>query len=148
MLTVLVSIHENILIFSIWSRHWKAIDNWYMIYSSCSYSYSDYHDNVIKIETSSTLLALCEGNPPVTGEFPSQWPVTRIIDVFFNLRLNKRMSKQSRRRWFETPSRSWWRHYNGFVFECEQWLWWCGVIISTLSFDWYCFFLTMVKTTN
>ena len=24
--------------------------------------------------------------------------------------LNKRLSKKSRRRWFETPSRSWWRH--------------------------------------
>ena len=28
------------------------------------------------------------------------------------LRLNKRESKQSRRRWFESPSRSLWRHYN------------------------------------
>ena len=26
---------------------------------------------------------------------------------------NKRLSKQSRRPWFETPSRSLWRHYNG-----------------------------------
>ena len=29
-----------------------------------------------QIETSSVLLALCEGNSPVTGEFPSQRPVT------------------------------------------------------------------------
>ena len=33
------------------------------------------------------------------------------FDVFFDLRLNKRLSKQSKRRWFETPSRSLWRHY-------------------------------------
>ena len=50
------------------------------------------------------------GNSPVTGEFPSHKPVTRSFDVFFDLRLNKRLSKQPRRRWFETPSRSLWRH--------------------------------------
>ena len=44
--------------------------------------------------------------------FPSQRPVTRSFDVFFDLRLNKRFSKQSRRRWFETPSRSLWHHCN------------------------------------
>ena len=48
-----------------------------------------------------------------TGGFPSQRPVTRSFDVFFHLRLNKRLSKQSRRLWFETPSRSLWRHCNG-----------------------------------
>ena len=38
--------------------------------------------------------------------------MTRSFDVFFDLRLNKRLSEQSRRRWFETPSRSWWCHCN------------------------------------
>ena len=38
----------------------------------------------------SALLALCAGNSPVTGEFPSQRPVMRGFDVFFDLRLNKR----------------------------------------------------------
>ena len=52
------------------------------------------------------------GNPLVTGEFPSHRPVTRSFDVFFDLHLNKRLSKQSRRWWFETPSRSLWRHCN------------------------------------
>ena len=32
--------------------------------------------------------------------------VTRSFDVFYDLRLNKRLSTQSRRRWFETPSRA------------------------------------------
>ena len=41
----------------------------------------------------SALLALCVGNSPVTGEFPPQRPVTRSFDVFFDLRLNKRLSK-------------------------------------------------------
>ena len=39
-------------------------------------------------------------DPPITGGFPSQGPVTRSFDVFFHLRLNKRLHKQSRRRWF------------------------------------------------
>ena len=60
----------------------------------------------------SALLALCEGNPPVTGGFPSQSPVMRSFDVFFDMCRNKRLSKQSRRRWYETPSRSLWRHCN------------------------------------
>ena len=50
-----------------------------------------------QMETFSALLALCAGNSPVTGEFPSQRPVTQSFDVFFDLRLNKRLSKQSRR---------------------------------------------------
>ena len=54
-------------------------------------------------------LALCEGNPPVTAEFPPQKPVTRSSAVFFDLRRNKRLGKQSRRWWFETPSPSLWR---------------------------------------
>ena len=40
------------------------------------------------------LPTLCERNPPVTGEIPSQSPVTRSFDVFSDLRLNKRLSKQ------------------------------------------------------
>ena len=52
----------------------------------------------------------------VTGhlcdEFTSQRPVTRSFAVFFDLRLNKRLSKQSRRRWFQMPSLSLWRHCN------------------------------------
>ena len=64
------------------------------------------------METFSALLALCVGNSPVTGEFPSQRPVTRSLDVFFDLRLNKRLSKQPRRWWFETPLGPLWRHHN------------------------------------
>ena len=46
----------------------------------------------------SALLALCEGNPPANGVSPHmQRPVTRCFDVFFDLRLNKRLSKQSSR---------------------------------------------------
>ena len=57
----------------------------------------------------------CAGNSPVTGEFPSQMPVTRSFDVFFYMCLNKQLSKQLRKRWFGTPSRPLWRHCNGYV---------------------------------
>ena len=46
------------------------------------------------------------------GEFPVQRPVAGIFDVFFDLRLNKQLSKQSWGWWFETPSWSLWRHCN------------------------------------
>ena len=64
------------------------------------------------METVSALLALFAGNSPVAGEFPAQRPVTRRFDVFCDLRLNKRLSKQSWGWWFETPSCSLWRHCN------------------------------------
>ena len=56
----------------------------------------------------------------VTGEFPSQRPVTRSFDVLFDLRLNKRMSKQSTRWWFETPSCPLWRHCNVKSIETKK----------------------------
>ena len=63
---------------------------------------STWHDDVIK---------WCrEFTGP--GEFPSQRPVTRSVDVFFDLRLNKRLSKQPWGWWFETPSWSLWRQCN------------------------------------
>ena len=54
---------------------------------------------------------LC-GNSPVTGEFPSQRPVMRSFDVFFDLCLNKRLSKQSWGWWLTMTSRSLWRRCN------------------------------------
>ena len=46
------------------------------------------------METFSALLALSARNSSVTGEFPSQKPVTRSFDVFFDRHQNKRLSKQ------------------------------------------------------
>ena len=70
------------------------------------------HADVIKLEHFCALLALCAGNSSVSGEFPSQRPLTRSFGVFFDLRLNKRLSKQSWGWWFETPSHRLWRHCN------------------------------------
>ena len=65
-----------------------------------------------QMETFSALLGICAGNSPVPGELPAQRPVTRSFDIFFDLRLNKRLSKQSWGWWFETLSRTFWRHRN------------------------------------
>ena len=65
-----------------------------------------------QMETFSALLAICAGNSPVTSEFLTQRPVTRSFDVFFDLRLDKRLSKQWWGWWFEMPSRPLWRHCN------------------------------------
>ena len=68
-----------------------------------------------QMETFSALLAICMGNSPVPGEFPAQRPVTRSFDVFFDLRLNKRLSKQSWGWWFETLPRPLWSHCNDLM---------------------------------
>ena len=53
---------------------------------------------------------LCAGNSPVTSEFPAQRPVTRSFGVFFDLCLNKRLSKQLWGWWFEMLSCPLWHH--------------------------------------
>ena len=63
--------------------------------------------------------------------FPRNWPFVRgihqslvnypykgqwrgALTFFFDVSMNTRISKRSRRWWFETPSRSLWRHCNDF----------------------------------
>ena len=65
-----------------------------------------------QMDTFSALLVICAGNSPVTGRFSAQRPVSRSFDIFFDLRLTKRLSKQWWGWWFEKPSRSLWRHCN------------------------------------
>ena len=55
---------------------------------------------------------------------PAQRPVARSFDVFFDLRLNKQMSKQWWGWWFETLSRPLCRH-------CNDWAAW-----ATLHLEW------------
>ena len=68
------------------------------------------------METFSALLAICAGNSPV---LPAQRPVTQSFDVFFDLRLNKRLNKQSWVWWCETLSRPLWRHRSVFLKFCR-----------------------------
>ena len=65
------------------------------------------------METFSALLALCAGNSTVNS-------LMRSFDIFSDLRLNERLSKQSRRRWFETQSLSLWPHCNGIFLPQHQ----------------------------
>ena len=63
-----------------------------------------------QMEAFSASQALCVENSPVTGEFPSQRPVKRSFDVFFDVQLNEWLSKE-----FEKPSRSLWSHCNDML---------------------------------
>ena len=64
------------------------------------------------VEIFRALLAICAGNSQVTGEFPTQRPVTQSFDNLFHLRLNKWMGKQSFGWRFATPPRPLWRPCN------------------------------------
>ena len=80
-------------------------------YSGCWKSGSLYrsctdHDDVIKWKHFPRYW------PFVRGEFPTQRPVTLSFDVYFDLRLNKRLSKQSQGWWFETLLCPLWLHSN------------------------------------
>ena len=104
-------------------RHWPYAVWFYLntVWPRRSLSHRDTYTKIIRLvvrsawwrhqmETFSALLAICVGNSPVRGEFPSQRPVTRSIDIFFYLRPNKWLNKQWWDWWFETPSSPLWRH--------------------------------------
>ena len=74
--------------------------------SPCYYMMTSSNGNIFRVTG-----PLC-GEFTGPGEFPTQRPVTRSFDVFFDLRLNKRLSKQSWGWWFETLSCPLWRHGN------------------------------------
>ena len=73
----------------------------------------------------SALLSLCAGNPPVTGDFLAQRPMTRSFDIFFDLRLNKRLTKQTWGGWFEMSTHPLWRHCNARGRKYYGGDWWC-----------------------
>ena len=86
------------------------------------------------METFSVLLAICAGNSPVTGE--AQRPVTWSFDVFFDLCLNKQLSKQWWGWWFEMPSSSLLHHCNDLADLEIQW----PSSDSVLTESWICWF--------
>ena len=110
-----------------WSRWvWDGFGRW--VAQICAGGYLSYQDITgwrfltwwrRQMETFSALLTRCAGNSPVPGEFPTQGLVTRSFDVFFDLRLNKRLSKQPWGWWFETPSWSLWRPCNELLSRVE-----------------------------
>ena len=103
------------------NRNWKILLEAFTlptpfveIVSACTHKMSSWWRH--QMETFSALLAICAENSQVPGEFPTQRPVTRSFDVFFDLRLHGRFSKQSPCWWFETPSCPFWRHNNVVAF--------------------------------
>ena len=76
------SIRYSLNVFS--SRQWVIINPRHWLVSNMPWWRH-------QMETFSALLALCARNSRVTGEFPPQRQVTRSFDVFFDLRLNKRL---------------------------------------------------------
>ena len=95
----------------LWKYH---LQNGYFVSAFCLSPWSRH-----QMETFSALLAICAGNSPVTGEFPTQRPVTWSFGVFFDLCLNKQLIKQWWGWWFETPSHPLWRHCNAQ----QSWYW-------------------------
>ena len=75
-------------------RRWYTNDEVRTFLNSTSHRYSTIKAMVMSsIGNISALLAVCAGNSPVTGEFPTQRSVTRSFDVFFDLRLKQQLSK-------------------------------------------------------
>ena len=69
-----------------------------------------------QMETFSAWLAICAENSPVTGESA----VTRSFGVFFDLLLNKQLSKQRQGWWFETLLYPLWRHCKASLMFCYE----------------------------
>ena len=58
----------------------------------CSISFRQYIHNVYDESSNGNIFRV---TGPLCGEYTAQRPVTRSFDVLFDLRLNKRLSKQS-----------------------------------------------------
>ena len=97
------------------------------------------------METFSALLAICAGNSPVAGDLPAQRPVTRSFDVFIDLSLNKRLSKQSWGWWFETPSRPLWCHCNDTA-SLQGFMW--ALLLNTYTKLHIFFLLSLTELTH
>ena len=99
-------------------RMWEVPFKCYCMYRPNSFFCEENtHDDIIKWKHFPRYWPFVRGihrSPVKTGEFPAQRPVTRSFDVFFDLHPNKRLCKQWRGWWFETPSCPLWRHCNAY----------------------------------
>ena len=77
------------------------------------------HDDVMKWMYFPRYWPIVRGihRSPVNSPHKDQWREALVFQ--FRLCLNKRLSKQSWRPWFETPSRSLWRHCNRAIYLSE-----------------------------
>ena len=87
------------------------LSNWqYVVFSI--FTQNHLHDDVIKWKDFPRYWPFVRGIHRSPVNSPHKKPVTRSFDVFFDLRLNKELSKQPWGWWFETPSRPLWRYCN------------------------------------
>ena len=113
-LKILCCIEENNSICS----H-SQMSQWPCIHDTCWYMMTSSNGNIFRVTGH-----LC-------GEFTSvRWiprttPVTRSFDVFFDLCLNRQLSKQSWGWWLKTLSRPLWRHFHDMT----------GCIVEIISLD-------------
>ena len=116
----------------VFSLMWDWTNSWTIGGVTCDFRYHEvmwWRCNVQLKTKRSTLLALCAWlySPRIKWKrFPRAWPFVKGIhrssvdsphkgrscDAFFDVCLNKRLNKQSRRQWFETPWHPLWRHSN------------------------------------
>ena len=92
------------------------------IMKSCGMSRvnGELHDDVIKWKHFPRYWPFVQGIHRSPVNSLHKWPVTQSFDIFFDLGLNKRLSKQSWGWWFETLSCPLWRHCNGVTVGLEQ----------------------------
>ena len=130
---LIINISDFIWIFQYVTRLWRILISWIVhpLYCKSNWKYTLFwnglcgcfwkllaltpsvlgHDDVTNGNISQ-IIGPFWGEPPVTGGFPSQRPMTQSFDVFFDLHLKKWLSEQLRRRWFKTSSHSLWCHIN------------------------------------
>ena len=106
----------------IWNDIWvNNLDWWICTYTNHEFLFSI---KVLQVSQLQVCMASCDRTQPyrklliyprqtpVTEEFPMQRSVTRSFNVFFDLRLNKQLSKQSWGWWFAMPLHPLWQHCN------------------------------------
>ena len=86
-----------------WFRYWLVtsqatshyLNQWWLVYWRiyASLSLNDLNSNLIDF--------LCEGNSPITSEFPLRRASNACFDIFCNISLNKWLNKQLSGWWFE-----------------------------------------------
>ena len=95
-----------------------------------------FHDDVIKWKHFLRNWPFVRGihRSPMNSPHKGQW---RGASMFFNLRLNKRLSKQSWGWWFETLSRSLWCHRNAILFSLFKGVWYGQPMHPSIRTMWH-----------
>ena len=124
-ISTLSHIQKLLLTLEFWSHNVSlsaifhlSLNIWYIIIKMLSCTWLT-HNKIMMTSSNGNIFRvtglLC-GEFTGPGESPAQRPVTQSFDVFFDLRLNKPLSKQPWGWWFEMLSWSLWRQCDGAMF--------------------------------